>query len=77
MEFTNIGCGGHHDLGGILDLDNNGIIDTKDHPLAYWELCIHALLVFLACHSPPLITTDELRRAVEGLEKGAYRSWGY
>jgi hypothetical protein len=77
MEFVNIGCGGNHDLGGVLDWENKGLIDVADHPLAYWEISIHALLVFLACQKPAMITTDELRRAVEGLENGAYRSWGY
>ena len=49
-------------------------IDFKEHALTFWEQSIHALLVILAQKTPPMMTTDELRRCVEGLEEGAYRS---
>ena len=65
-----------HDLGGsvpALDEEDNGW--AKDRNLYYWEKRTHALLVLLARRA--LITTDELRRAVEGLEKDSYDSWGY
>ena len=58
-----------HDIGG-LDIDLP--IEVEDKPLQYWELSIHALLVVLSKKSPPLLTTDELRRGVEGLEGPAY-----
>ena len=65
---------GIHDIGGKLEYEP---IDTRDHPLHYWEQSIHALLVLLSQKSPPLLTTDELRRGVECLEKHAYETWGY
>jgi hypothetical protein len=70
---------GTHDVGGLLseDLKGFGKIDVTDKKLQLWELQIHALLVVLANHKPSLITTDELRRAVEGLEPQAYINWGY
>ena len=60
-----------HDVGGEID---DVSIDFKEHALSYWEQSIHALLVLLATKSPPLMTTDELRRCVENLEAGSYRS---
>ena len=61
----------NHDIGGNLD---EGHVDFTEKMLTYWEQSIHALLVLLAQKTPPLLTTDELRRAVEGLEAGAYCS---
>lgn len=64
-----------HDIGGLCS--ENDKIDLADKALLYWEKSIHAILVLLATHAPPLITTDELRRGVESLEEKAYREWGY
>jgi hypothetical protein len=66
-----------HDLGGKFDRTVEETIDTSHRPLQYWEYCIHALLVILATKSPPLMTTDELRRGVESLEAKSYSDWGY
>lgn len=74
-SFTNVG--GAHDLGGALRLDGDGLVDLKDKKLSHWEISIHAVLVILASRSPPLMTTDELRRTVEALEPEVYHSWGY
>jgi hypothetical protein len=63
----------NHDVGG----EHGGPIDFSPHPMQHWEYSIHALLVVLATQSPPLITTDELRRGVESLEAASYRDWGY
>ena len=60
-----------HDVGG---LDAGGIC-IADAPLAHWEFQTHALLVCLA--RKRLLTTDELRRGVEGLEPTAYATWSY
>jgi hypothetical protein len=63
-----------HDIGGALVGD---VVDFEERPITYWEYSIHALLVVLAQSSPPLMTTDELRRAVENLESNAYSQWSY
>eukprot|EP01033_Poteriospumella_lacustris_P005912 gene5912-4247_t len=75
--LTFVGAGGVHDVGGVVGLDNNGFIDIKDKKLKHWELSVHALLVILASRKPPLMSTDELRRAVEALEPTVYNSWDY
>lgn len=64
-----------HDLGGTGPALNEDTNWAKDCTLKYWEKRTHALLVLLSRRA--LITTDELRRAVEGLEKESYDSWGY
>ncbi len=75
---SNVGAGGAHDLGGVqLGLDGDGSIELKDHTLAHWELSIHALLVSLSSRAPRLLTTDELRRAVEALPTDIYGGWDY
>ena len=71
------GAGGAHDVGATLTVDGDGKIDRVDHTLAHWELSIHALLVLLSSRSPQLMTTDELRRAVEALPEDIYAQWGY
>lgn len=50
---------------------------STEKPLQQWEYQIHALLVVLSTKSPPLLSTDELRRGVESLEREVYESWGY
>jgi nitrile hydratase len=78
-----IGSGGPHDVGGMDILSGSkeenaaAKIDLTDKPNSHWESCIHALLVVLSTKQPPLATTDQLRRCVEGLEPEAYASWGY
>ena len=66
-----------HDIGGKVS-DSNNEINISDPPLTHWEKGIHALLVILSTFKPsPLLTTDELRRAVENLEPSAYHNWDY
>eukprot|EP00388_Colpodella_angusta_P025586 GDKK01003095.1.p1 GENE.GDKK01003095.1~~GDKK01003095.1.p1 ORF type:complete len:169 (+),score=26.67 GDKK01003095.1:1-507(+) len=80
-----IGINGNHDLGGVDLKKEVGAnpatiekIDITVKPNTYWESSIHALLVVLATKKPvALVTTDENRRCVEGLEREAYRDWGY
>lgn len=74
--MASAGINGVHDLGGVLT--SIGAIDLIDKPLSYWERSVHALLIVLASRKPsPVISTDELRRTVEGLEKTAYNTWSY
>eukprot|EP01038_Epipyxis_sp_PR26KG_P005954 gene5954-8207_t len=76
METT-IGHLGSHDLGGCVD---SSIIevDVGDRKLMHWELATHALLVILSSYKPyALVTTHELRRAVESMDKNVYIQWGY
>jgi len=61
-----------HDVGGESVLEPLEVIDNQ---LSYWEKSIHALLVCLSKSN--YITTDELRRGVEGLEEQSYLNWGY
>lgn len=58
---------------GFKDMDYSLDLDAKD--LQDWELQMHALLVHL-CISQ-LMTTDELRRGVEGLEEEKYIEFSY
>ena len=86
MSKSHISEGGAHDLGGrsghgaklVSAADSVPCtLDLTDRPLMHWEYSIHALLVVLACKTPSMITTDELRRAVEALDPRTYREWGY
>lgn len=76
-----IGSGGVHDMGGVLlpsiSMLEGSLLLARDSQttLSQWELRVHALLVLLCSKS--LMTTDEMRRGVEGLEREAYASWGY
>ena len=74
--MASTGVNGIHDLGGVLT--SIGAIDLVDKPLNYWQRSVHALLIVLASKKPnPVVSTDELRRTVEGLEKTAYDTWSY
>lgn len=60
-----------------LNIDGASVC-PKDPPLTLFEKSVHALLVILSTKMPmPLITTDELRRAVESLDPQAYDTWSY
>jgi hypothetical protein len=72
-----IGATGPHDVAGTIVPEDEYTIDRADHDLAFWERSIHALLAVLSTRNPCMLTTDELRRATEAMEKGAYYSWGY
>ncbi|MBV8152592.1 MAG: nitrile hydratase subunit beta [Candidatus Eremiobacteraeota bacterium] len=66
---------GFHDLGGVED--EGGPIDRHEHENDFWEQRVDALMRALGTLDPPLVRTDELRRAVEGLGKEAYDSMTY
>lgn len=87
--MMSMGRGGVHDLGGVCgpapkkegggdDGDASVAISVADDaPLLHWELVMHALVVVLSSLDPPLITSHELRRAIEHLDAEAYHGWGY
>jgi len=64
---------GFHDLGGLED----GRVDRHEHDNDFWEQRVDALMRALGALDPPLVRTDELRRAVEGLGKAAYDAMSY
>ena len=64
---------GIHDLGGVPD----GPIDRTEHQNTFWEQRVDALARALSLANPPLVRTDELRRAIEGLGASAYDELSY
>lgn len=62
-----------HDRGGWEDA---GRIDHSDHELASWEQEVRALYRVLKA-SRGLVTTDELRRGIESLDREDYESLAY
>jgi hypothetical protein len=64
---------GIHDIGGL----DAGPIDRSEHQNDFWEQRVDALMRALGLADPPVMRTDELRRAVEGLGAEAYDSLSY
>ena len=64
---------GPHDVGGRVDL--LGIPLQQDEEDSGWGTECHALFVALTKKS--ILSTDELRRGVEGLSEEAHATWGY
>ncbi|MFQ5553312.1 MAG: nitrile hydratase [Thermoplasmata archaeon] len=62
-----------HDRGGWPDADP---IDRSEHVLAPWEHEVRALYRVLKA-SKGLVTTDELRRGIESLDREEYESLEY
>ncbi len=62
-----------HDLGG----QPAGSIDRTEHQNDFWEQRVDALMRALGTLNPPLVRTDELRRAIEGIGADAYDSMSY
>jgi hypothetical protein len=62
-----------HDLGG----EPAGEIDRAEHQNDFWEQRVDALMRALGTLDPPLVRTDELRRAIEGIGADAYDSMSY
>ena len=56
-----------HDMGGRMDDDAAGAIDTADHGMKFWEKQANALRNTLT--SRKLLRLDELRRAAEDLDE--------
>ena len=64
---------GIHDLGGL----EAGPIDRGEHQNDFWEQRVDALMRALGSLDPPVVRTDELRRAVENLGAEAYDELSY
>jgi hypothetical protein len=64
---------GHHDMGGLPA----GAVEPTEHDYALWEKRVDALLVLLSRKDPRLISVDELRRNIEGLDPVAYDKMTY
>jgi hypothetical protein len=64
---------GIHDLGGLPA----GTIDRSEHQNDFWEQRVDALQRALSSLEPPIVRTDELRRAIEGLGAKAYDEMSY
>ena len=64
---------GVHDVGG----GPGGPVGRDEHPYALWEYRVDAMMMLLTNPSRRLLTTDELRRHIEGLGRGAYETMGY
>ena len=62
---------GVHDVGG-RDAPR---VEKDEHPHALWEYRVDAMMMLLS--SRKLLTTDELRRHIEGLGAGAYETLEY
>jgi hypothetical protein len=62
-----------HDVGG----EAGGTIDRSEHQNDFWEQRVDALMRALGTLDPPLVRTDELRRAIEGIGADAYDSMSY
>lgn len=61
----------YHDMGG----QSAGPIDREEHPLAYWEKRVEALLAVLTAKG--LTRSDEGRRALETLGAETYLNSSY
>jgi len=64
---------GIHDLGGLPA----GAVDRTEHQNDFWEQRVDALMRALGTLEPPVVRTDELRRAIEGLGAKAYDEMSY
>ena len=62
-----------HDIGG--NISSYAPINTSDATLQDWEINCHALFASLAMEK--IVSTDELRRAIESLTFAQYEKWGY
>lgn len=63
----------HHDMGGLPA----GPIDLDVHAHAPWEKRVNALLNVVARGEKPLMTVDEMRRAIEDLGPAEYDRLSY
>ena len=62
---------GVHDVGG----HEAPRVEKDEHPHALWEYRVDAMMMLLSARK--LLTTDELRRHIEGLGAGAYERMDY
>ncbi|MEM7253548.1 MAG: ScnB-like protein [Pseudomonadota bacterium] len=63
----------HHDMGGL----EAGTISTAGHDKAPWEKRVDAIKMLLFDDKRRLVSTDELRRAIEDLGPDAYDKYSY
>lgn len=63
----------HHDMGGL----EAGPIDSESHDKAPWEKRVDAIKMLLFDDKRQLVSTDELRRAIEDLGPEAYDKYSY
>ena len=63
----------HHDMGG----QPAGPVDTGEHVNALWEKRVDAMMMLLTGRKTPLVTVDQVRRAIESLPADAYDRVAY
>jgi len=63
----------HHDMGGLAA----GTVERAEHDYAPWEKRVDAMMVLLSDKKRQLMTTDMLRRGIEGLPPDAYDRMSY
>ncbi len=63
----------HHDMGG-LDADT---VVPSEHDFEIWEKRVDAIVKLLSDSKRRLLSTDELRRAMEDLGPGVYDELSY
>ena len=61
-----------HDRGGWSD---SGPIDRSDHQMLDWEMRVDGLMGILRASG--VVTTDEMRRAIESIDTVTYESLRY
>ena len=62
-----------HDVGGL----EAGPVETDEHPSAPWEKRVRVVRQVLGRKRPPLVSSDELRRAIEDLGAHDYNRLTY
>ena len=63
----------HHDMGG----QPSGPVSRAEHEIEPWEKRIEATLRLLYHRDEPIVTVDELRRAIEEMPAAQYDTLGY
>ena len=63
----------YHDMGGLPA----GKVEASEHDYALWEKRVDAMVVLLSDKKRQLMTTDMLRRGIEGLPPDAYDRMSY
>ncbi|MEX0828474.1 MAG: hypothetical protein WD005_05935 [Haliea sp.] len=63
----------YHDLGGLMA----GPVDQSDHQLDPWEKRVDVLRGILGDKNHQILTTDELRNAIENLGEEPYDKLSY
>lgn len=64
---------GYHDIGGLP----GGPIETHEHTMAFWQRRMEAMRDCLARKRPPVMTVDEMRRAIESFGEEAYNALAF